>query len=441
MIDYIYLQIQNPWWKNKNFIEEDEKVKEYDALKSPYVPQEILSLDSSARNIHLITGPRQTGKSTSLKLYIRQCLRKGNPPQSLMYFNCDALSSEKDIIDLIIEFSRIWEGQKSIIFLDEVSSVYNWPQGIKWLVDAGQLKNAAVFLTGSSSINLKKSGEFLPGRRMRGKDIVFWPVSFYDYLKLKSVNVQKIKISDSRFLTKAQKLAEDVRKYYLEFMSTGGFLRNINYGLSEETNDLYLKTLKSELFKAGKKEDSLREVVRKILNSLSAQTSYTNIAEEAELGSKNTAVEYLNFLSDSFFLKEVKFYNISQKRVILKKNKKFYATDPYLIWLFEGFVTGSLNFSSLYDLVDRSKIAENFIASELVKRDEIFFFWQNSREMDFYLPNKNLGVEVKYKSKIINDDINFPDSLSWKVLVSQNTLEKRGSVFIIPVYLFALMDF
>lgn len=441
MIDYVYLQIQNSWWENKDSIDQDEKIKEYDGLKYPYIPQTVLSLPLAFKNIHLITGPRQTGKSTALKLYIRQCLRKGVNPQSVMYFNCDALSSEKDVIDLIIEFNKTRENQKTAIFLDEISSVSNWPQGIKWLADAGQLKKATVFLTGSSSINLKKSGEFLPGRRGGGKDIAFLPVSFYDYLKLRGVDAEKLKFGDPHSLVRVRRFTEKAKKHYNEFIVTGGFLRNVNYGLSEETNDIYLKTLKSELFKDGKKEDSLREVIRKILNSLSSQTSYTNIAEEAELGSKNTAVEYLNFLSDSFFLKEVKFYDISQKKVILKKNKKFYALDPYILGLFEGFVTGSLNFLPLYNLIDRSKIAENFIASELVKKGKDFFFFQNSREMDFYLPNKNLGMEVKYKNKITSEDIKFPDTLSGKILVSQDTLEKRDNVFIIPVYLFPLLDF
>ena len=107
------------------------------------------------------------------------------------------------------------------------------------------------------------------------------------------------------------------------FLKTGGILRNINYGVTEQSNDLYLKTLKSELYKFGKKEDSLREVIRKILSSMTAQTSYTNIAEEAELGSKNTAIDYLGFLVDSYFVCEAKFWDIYQNKPILKKIKSF----------------------------------------------------------------------------------------------------------------------
>lgn len=440
MIDYLYLQIQNPWWENGGSIDEDEKIKEFNGLKYRYIPKQILSIPPVVKNIHIISGPRQTGKSTALKLYIKQCLKERIDPQNILYFNCDALSNEKDVIDLIIEFNKTREKDKTIILLDEISSVANWPQGIKWLADSGQLKNTALFLTGSSSINLKKSGEMLPGRRGKGKDINFLPISFYDYLILKGMEVEKIKLNSPNALTTLQRLVEKTKKHYLDFICTGGFLRNINYGLSEETGDLYLKTLKSELFKNGKKEDSLREVVKKILNSLSSQTSYTNIAEEAELGSKNTAIDYLNFLSDSYFLKETKFFDIPQQRVILKKNKKFYTTDPYIVWLFESFVTGSLNFESLRGLVDNTKLTENFIATELTKKGVPFFFYQNSSEMDFYLPNGSIGIEVKYKNKITNGDIKFPNGLNKKIIISQNTLEERDDIFIIPAHLFSLIE-
>lgn len=441
MIDYLYLKLQNPWWENKAAINEDEKIKEFESLKHRYFPKQILLLPPNPKDIHLITGPRQVGKSTALKLYIRQCLKRKLNPRQLIYFNCDALSSEKDIIDLVLEINTANENAFSIVFLDEISSVANWPQGVKWLADAGQLKNMALFLTGSSSVNLKKSGELLPGRRGKGKDVIFFPISFYEYCRLKEKNTEKISLNDPKLMLKMREPSPRIKKHYREFIFTGGFLRHLNYGLCEESNDLYLKTLKSELFKNGKKEDSLREVVRKILNSLSSQTSYTNIAEEAELGSKNTAIDYLNFLVDSFFLKEVKFYDLSAQKIVLKKNKKFYTTDPYLVWLFEGFVTGSLNFAPFLTLIDESRLAENFIASELAKKQEEFFFFQNHRELDFYLPQKNLGIEVKFKEKITSQDIKFPNTLSQKILISKNILEKRGEVLIIPLYLFPLLDY
>lgn len=438
MIDYSYFSIQNPWWEDPDAISRDQKIVEFDGLPFKYYPKNILEAKLLPGDVNIITGPRQTGKSTAVKLYIRKLLEKKFSPQSILFFNCDALSDSKEVIYLVMEFNKMAGENLKAIFLDEITSVANWPQAIKWLADAGLLNNTAVFLTGSSSISFKKSGEFLPGRRGKGKDFINLPVNFKEYLSLKKIEYKKI---DSKMLSKVEKPFED-------FLLSGGFLRNINYGVTQENFQLYLATLRSELFKAGRKEDFLREVVRKILSSLSSQTSYTNVAEEAELGSKNTAIEYLSFLSDAFFLKEVKAYDPHQKRVILKKNKKFYAADPFIIWLFSSFVSGGengLQWVDFYNASDqKGKVIENFIATELNKSGAEFYFSQNSRELDFYLPKEKIAMEVKYKDKITSEDLKSlevaPNNFK-KILVSKDTLEIRGNITIIPAALVVISDF
>lgn len=442
MIDYRYLEIQNPWWANPANIDLDEKIKEYSNLKFPYIPVKVLNLKSKKGAIHLITGPRQIGKSTAMKLYIKNLLKKGFNEKRILYFNCDAFSNQKEIIDLVAQFTQNNEGKFNQIFLDEVSSVEKWPYGIKWLADAGLLSKSAVFLTGSSSINIKKSGEFLPGRRNSGKDVVLLPLSFLEYFELVTKKkIPKFNLASRALIQKLFKFDSSARKHFDNFLISGGFLRNINYGLKETTNDLYLKTLKSELFKEGKKEENLREVVKKICASLSSQTSYSNIAEEAELGSKNTAIDYLNFLSDSFFLKEVKFFDIDRNKVILKKNKKFYTTDPYILLLLQGFVTASLNFKSLVSLIEKPKQIENYVATELTKKDYEYYFYQNSKELDFYIPKKDIGIEVKYKDKITSSDLKSFKKTKSKILVSKNTLELKDDILVIPAHLFGLISY
>lgn len=436
MIDYTYFILQNPWWENKASIENDERIKEFNSLNFKYEPKDVLNLALTPSAIHLITGPRQTGKSTAIKLYISRLLKNNFPPQAILFFNCDALDKIQEVINVILEYQKLHSIKKTAIFFDEISSIANWPQAIKWLVDNGSLRNSTLFLTGSSSIQLKKSGELLPGRRGKGEDLTFLPISFADFLALKKIEIKK---KDPQRMLGMEKHLED-------FLLSGGVLRNINYGLSQSSS-IYLATLRSELFKAGKKEDFLREIVRKILSSLSSQTSYTNIAEEAELGSKNTAIDYLNFLSDSFFLKEVKFYDINQNRLILKKNKKYYTTDPYFVWLFTGFVTGGTDFTAMKKMfqntAEKSKIVENFVASELYKKGYEFFFYQNSRELDFYLPKEKLAIEVKYKNRITSEDLK-PVKLeilpreAKRIVITKNTYEKRGHISLIPAHLFAL---
>jgi len=456
MIDYNLLTIQNPWWQNRDSIKNDPKIKEFENSSIKYLPEKILNLRLKKGAINIISGPRQTGKSTAIKLLISKLLEKNFPAERIFYFNCDALDSRKELIDLVLSFLEvIKENNKTplnYLFLDEISAVEDWPFAIKWLVDAGLLANSKIILTGSSSINLKKSGEFLPGRRGGGVDIKFLPISFAQFFRLLYPEFKMPKqIKTVRALKKLQanlvKRGLNAKRLYNDFLFTGGFLKMIDLKLKKEpfasTVELYINTLKSELAKFGKKEVNCRQILKKIVTSLTSETSYSNIAEEAELGSKNTAVDYLNFFKDSFFLEEVLFYSIPQKRVVIKKNKKFYPTDPFLLWISQAFILGTNQIENLYQKyltnpLD-SQLAEAFVLSELYKREHEIYFYKNSKELDFYLSKKGLGVEAKYRTKIVSKDLKGLTLAKKKILVSKNTLEKRGDILIVPVHLFGFM--
>ena len=458
MIDYSFLTIQNPWWQDKRLIEEDDHIEGFNLSKVKYIPRSVLDLELKNGAINIVCGPRQTGKTTALKLLVKSLLEQQIPAERIFYFNCDALESRKDIIELVLSFfDGIKEPSGKIpqnyLFLDEISSVTDWPYAVKWLADNGLLANSKIILTGSSSISLKKSGEFLPGRRRGGRDINFLPISFFEDLKLvlpkfplreKVNSFEELKRLDKQL----QKKRINIKQSYKDFLLTGGFLRMINSFVKKEpfldTVELYKSTLKSELAKWGKRELYARRVLKKVISSLTSETSYSSVAEEAELGSKNTAVEYLNFFGDSFLLAETLFYSIPQKRVVVKKNKKYYPTDPFLFWIFNSFVSGSNQIEEFYRRYSKppldSQTAEAFVASELYKSGLKFYFFRNKKALDFYIPKKDLGIEVKYKPRIFSYDLKGLGYAKRKVIVSKNTLEKRGEVLIVPTYLFGLVN-
>jgi predicted AAA+ superfamily ATPase len=458
MIDYDLLAIQNPWWKNKELIKNDDKLREFTSSQIKYYPKNILDLKLEAEAINILSGPRQTGKSTALKLLIRNLLEQKFPPERIFYFNCDALSSRKDIIDLVLSFLNGIRGSQEAIpanylFLDEISSVIDWPYAVKWLADGGFFTDSKMILTGSSSINLKKSGEFLPGRRKKGRDIRYLPIAFGEYVKLILPEIFTGQVFSSyrkleQFSQELTRKEANLPQIYNNFLLSGGFLKMINSFIAKEpfldTVEIYKSSLKSELAKTGKKELFARKVLEKVVNSLTAETSYANVAEEAELGSKNTAADYLGFFSDAFMLKETLFYNIPQKRVVMKKNKKYYPADPFLLWIFNSFISGSSDISGFYQKYASSpldsQLAESFTASELFKHDHEFYFFRNTKELDFYIPKLELGIEVKYKNKIVSSDLEGLRSAKRKIVVSKHSLEKRDDILIIPAYLFGLID-
>ena len=454
----MFLTYQNPWWTDSTSINKDAKIREFEASSVKFLPGSVIDLELKSEAINIVHGPRQTGKSTALKLLIRNLLHDQVPAERIFYFSCDALDTRKDLIDLVLVFLNSIKDQsgelsENHVFLDEVSSIKDWPYAIKWLADGGFLAKSRVILTGSSSINLKKSGELLPGRRRGGKDIRLLPISYFDYLKLIYPDLPIQSKVDSfssleAFEKRCIRTGIDLKRSYGNFLLTGGFLKMIDSVIKNEpffdTVEIYKVTLLSELAKFGKKELFARRILSKIISGLTAETSYTNVAEEAELGSKNTAVDYLNFFGESFFLVETLFYNIQQKRPLIKKNKKYYPTDPFLFWMFNSFIYGSNQIEYFYQRYLESpldsQIAEAFVASELYKQELEFFYSKNSRELDFYIPKYEMGIEVKYKSKISSYDLEGLKYVNRKIVLSKDVLEKRNGVLIIPIYLFGLLD-
>ena len=451
MIDYQFIILQNPWWKSVGLIKNDPKIKEFEKSLYKFFPKEVVDFKYKPGAVNILYGPRQTGKSTAVKLLIKKLLEQNFNPENILYFSCDALLDKKDVIDLVLNFLSSIKGT-NYIFLDEISAVPDWPYAIKWLVDGGMLSKSNILLTGSSSINLKRSGEFMPGRRFGGKDIKYLPVGFYDYVGLVSGLKNASLAKNFKVLISLEKSFEQksisLKELHSRFILSGGFLKVMHLiGRKEsltDTTDLYKNTVLSELAKFGKKELFAKKVLEKIITGLTSETSYAAVAEEAELGSKNTAADYLMFFEDSFFVKQALFYDIAQKKIRLKKNKKYYPTDPFLFWVFNALVYGASDIYPYYEKYSQPPLAgqvcESFIASELYKKNFDFYFFKNSRELDFYIPKFELGIEVKYKDKISSEDLRSLDFSRNKILVSKNTLEMRGDVWVVPYYLFPFID-
>ena len=139
---------QNPWWRNKEELLDDEKVKTALKKKKP-----LLYTFKEKQNI-LFIGPRQVGKTTFFKLLIYDLLfNKKIKPNKICYFSCELLKNFKEIVELFRKFSLF--ADPKYIFLDEISFVKDWNKSVKYLLDSNILKNKVVYLTGSSSLELR----------------------------------------------------------------------------------------------------------------------------------------------------------------------------------------------------------------------------------------------------------------------------------------------
>lgn len=149
---------QNIWWQDKGLIEHDPKIRELSAHKFQWRPVVIDELELNQFAVYTLRGPRQVGKTTALKLLIRDLLKQeGIRKEQVMYFSCDNIDDRKELIELLKTYlSHIdkldLRGKRLYIFLDEITSVKDWQRGIKHLADLGKLANAGMVLTGSNAV-------------------------------------------------------------------------------------------------------------------------------------------------------------------------------------------------------------------------------------------------------------------------------------------------
>lgn len=445
LLEKIYAS--NPWFEDDQLIESDLHIKELADSKHVFLNREFLN-HKFTDGVYIATGPRQIGKTTHLKLLIKQKIKVANK-SNFLYFNCDLLETKEDVVDLVETYLKNFPSKKRLfIALDEITSVKDSILGIKYLIDKGVKKNITYILTGSSTIEIKKTGEYLPGRRGGGIDFHFAPVSFKDFIKIQYSEID-FEFSKNESLEKYYariKNKVSLAKKLDDYFFCGGIPRIINEYLKKkevglENLNLYRDWIASEIAKNGKRENVSKQILSRIANSITSDISYNSFAQDSGIGSHNTVYEYLNFLEDAFVVSQVYNYDYSQKKINFRKNKKIYLNDPFLFFLLDWWLNGKTpNIkATLEDSILKSRIAENLTFLHLKRVFNEVYFNRDGEEIDFICGR--FAFEVKFQNKIASDDyrglLKFTGD---KLIVTKNTFDIGGKIKLLPLELLLLVD-
>ena len=180
------IHFQNPWWDLKENIENDRHIKIFNQCSFQYLPPLYNSSDLEKSGIYTLRGPRQSGKTTTMKLLIKKLLDKGKDPSNILYLTLDNIKDKEELIETLKNWFLLRQKAKAdrlFVFLDEISFIDNWQIALKYLSDINLLSESFVLLSGSSAYDIKKSSERLPGRRGMGDDFIQLPVSFKEYVQ------------------------------------------------------------------------------------------------------------------------------------------------------------------------------------------------------------------------------------------------------------------
>lgn len=363
------------------------------------------------KEIFIIVGPRQAGKTT-LFMMLRKFLikKKKVNPKSVFYFSFEDPEIRLQFNQNPREFidSRIKDIKGKVwIFFDEYHWIKEGGQKLKFLYDF--YPRIKFFVTGSSSLELTfQTAKFLVGRCFY---FHLFPLNFGEFLRFKDNAVfnsykERNQMLQKLLLGKGKKIKippsiyeKKLAKFFEEYVIFGGYPEVVK----KKDKELKRAVLKSII--ATYLERDIRSLLliedlesyRRFLQILASQigqiVNFNQLSSDSSLYFK-LLKKYLNILEETFVIKQVNpfFKNLRSE---LRKNPKIYFIDSGLRnALIEDFTPLELR-------PDRGQLAENFVFSQLFYQDQKLNFWRtkSKAEVDFILRKgiRLLPVEVKFQ--------------------------------------------
>src|SRR5687768_15361672 len=95
------ISYSNPWWIARDRILEDPKIEEVSISKIKWDPRIRHTFKYDKDTVYSLRGPRQVGKTTLIKLQIKEFLEKGINPWNILYYAFDVYNSSKELVEIV----------------------------------------------------------------------------------------------------------------------------------------------------------------------------------------------------------------------------------------------------------------------------------------------------------------------------------------------------
>lgn len=319
------------------FEERDPQLRILSGLPLVHRPALLSQLPRSVPGIYTVGGGRQIGKSTLLKLWVRELLREGVAPPRIAFFTGELIDDHHALVRLVSEHLADQPGpEPTFLAVDEVTYIREWDRGVKYLADAGLLEDTVLVITGSDLTFLQEARMRLPGRRgpAHVADFHLFPLSFREMLELKGSLDDPGEVLDPKRAPRPETLRilfEELERYLMH----GGYLTAAN-DLAREgtirpsTFATYQEWIRGDVLKRGKHESYLREVLGAIVSRYGSQVSWNALARELSIDHPQTVADYVALLAsmDAVFVQPA--LREEALAPAPKKPKKVLFADPFI---------------------------------------------------------------------------------------------------------------
>ena len=355
--------------------------------------------------VKILTGIRRCGKSTILKMIMRELQKRGAADEQIVSYRFDSMEYEgmsaKEMFSDIK--GRLCNGKKTYLFLDEVQEIKNWEKVINSLAADYDVD---IYVTGSNSRMMSSEIEtYLTGRYIAFR---IYTLSFSEYLTFKKTYSEVREPHDE--------LAEYIR--------LGGFPATHLQRYSEDeiytiVRDIYNSTVFSDIVKRNqvRKVDQLERIVKfafdNVGKTFSAKSVSNYLKSENRTIDNETVYSYLEKLESAYILHRCSRYDIQGKE-LLKTQEKFYIADTSLRYSVLGYTQTSV-----------AAMLENVVYLELCRRGysvnigkthdgEIDFIAQRQSEKIYVQVTKEISsqeTEQREYSRLLEIRDNYPKYL------------------------------
>lgn len=344
----------------------------------------------SQREIIILTGVRRCGKSSLMRLICGDLLeKKAIPVNNILYLNFEDerfLPFTANDFDLLYEtFMELENPQgRLFLFLDEIQNIGGWE---KWLNRLFEFEDTKIFVTGSNATML--SSEISTALTGRNRQIVVWPFSFREFLRLRDCPV------DERSTYERNKRTE-IKRLFQEYFDLGGFPEVLKTGDNTILVQYYRDILYRDIIarNAIKNIREIKELTLYLAANPATIQSYKNIQDMIGARSATTVKNYLTALNDVYLFFFTDLFDYSVKRQIYNPSK-VYAVDTAMI--------NSVSFRFSRNI---GHLYENLVFLELKRRAcEIYYGkTRKGKEVDFLIKEGLHVVEAIQVSSSLADE-------------------------------------